>query len=121
MHLVVDRRCPDLHLSFHCGLALQGTQRAKFSAATMGALMREADAGSPESSGDWVICDPLTFIAALDPSVVTAGRRASCRIELREPERRGQSVFIFNSDGPVQVLQSLEMTRIATLLEQSLT
>ncbi|KAK9844943.1 hypothetical protein WJX74_008945 [Apatococcus lobatus] len=99
----------------------KGTRRAKFTAATMGALMREADAGAPKSAGEWIICDPLTFIAALDPSTVASIRKASCRIDLHDKERRGQSIFDFDKGGKVQVLEQMEMTKVSQMLERGLT
>ena len=102
-------------------LAMQGTRRARFTAATMGALMREADAGAPKSTGEWVICDPLTFLAALDPSTVASTRKASCRIELHDKERRGQSIFDFDKPGHVQILEDMDMTKVSQMLEAGLT
>lgn len=87
----------------------------------MGALMREADAGAPKSSGEWIICDPLTFIAALDPSSVKSTRQASCRIELHDADRRGQSIFEFDKAGHVRVLQEMDMSKVSQLLEVGLT
>ncbi len=87
----------------------------------MGALMKEADAGTPKSSGRWIICDPLTFIAALEPSTVTASRQASCKIELHDAQHRGQSIFEFGNEGNLKVLQSFDMTQVSDLLETALT
>lgn len=83
--------------------------------------MREADAGAPKSSGEWIICDPLTFIAALEPVSVVSTRQASCKIELHDAERRGQSIFDFDKAGNVQVLQEMDMSKVSQLLEAGLT
>ena len=87
----------------------------------MGALLREADAGAPKSSGEWIICDPLTFIAALDSSSVKSTRQASCRIELHDTDRRGQSIFNADKAGHVRVLQEMDMSKVSQLLEVALT
>ena len=100
---------------------MQDTKHAKFTAATMGGLMRDAHAGDPKSAGEWVICDPLTFIAACEPEVVLETRQASCKIEIHDRSCRGKSTFDFSTKGNVRVLQSLNMKRVAVVLEQALT
>ena len=112
---------PNPLVSQACLLDVQDSRQARFTAATMGALMREADAGSPKSSGEWIICDPLTFIAALEPSTVTATRQASCQVELHDSAQRGRSKFVMENDGNVKILQTFNMGRVAEMLEEGLT
>ena len=43
--------------------------------------------------GGWVPCDPLAFAAALDSSVIVEAADVACKVETKNPDKRGQTSF----------------------------
>lgn len=48
--------------------------------------------GSKQEQG-WVPCDPLAVAAALDTSVITGATDVLCKVEIKDPDKRGQTYF----------------------------
>ncbi|KAA6425703.1 MAG: hypothetical protein FRX49_04600 [Trebouxia sp. A1-2] len=48
--------------------------------------------GSKQEEG-WVPCDPLAVAAALDSSIITGAIDVLCRVEIKNPDKRGQTYF----------------------------
>ena len=48
--------------------------------------------GSKQEDG-WVPCDPLAVAAVLSSSVITGATDLLCKVEIKDPDKRGQTSF----------------------------
>ena len=66
---------------------MQDSNKARFVTAICGL----ESVGSTQEG--WVPCDPLAVAAALDSSVITGANDVLCKVEIKDPDKRGQTCF----------------------------
>lgn len=69
-------------------IVLQDSNKARF----VSAICDLESVGSKQEEG-WVPCDPLAVAAALDSSIITGAIDVLCRVEIKNPDKRGQTYF----------------------------
>lgn len=67
---------------------LQDSNKARFVSAIC-----DLESVASKQEEKWVPCDPLAVAAALDNSVITGATDVLCKVEIKDPDKRGQTYF----------------------------
>lgn len=74
--------------SFARALAQKDSNKARFVSAIC-----DLESVASKQEEKWVPCDPLAVAAALDSSVITGATDVLCKVEIKDPDKRGQTYF----------------------------